>query len=624
MLDVSTRFRALRRVGIRSRGPLALIAVAFVAAACGDPQVPTTATPLTSQTSVAVVASALTSFPSVRVLDAKGKGMKNVLVRWTVAVGSGKVVNDSVRTNSSGEASSGGWTLGTTAGLQTLTATAEGISAPVTFTATATPGAPARVVRVSPDQQQGIVNTNITVAPSARVEDTFGNPVPGVNVVFSTAPGDGTIVGAQQVTNSLGIATATSWQLGTTARVQIATASTGNLIAAAFFSIANAGAPVDLVKAGGDNQEGLNGSAITTPPGVRVVDAFGNPVGGIPVTFTPGPNSGTISGTVVQTDPATGIAAVGSWVLGTAAVQTLIATSTAVPGKNITFTASITTSAFRLDVRFIGDGGTARQRQAFTNAAAKWRKVIVGHVHDVRIVDVGGTAGACGSDWVPPINEVISDLVIFARITPIDGSGKILAQAGPCSISTASRLTLFGIMEFDQDDLPGLLTNGTIDDVVLHEMGHVLGIGTLWNFAGRRLLSGSGGVDPFFTGVAARAEFPSIGGAIYSGTPVPVENTGSAGTRDSHWRNSIFNRELMQGFAASGGMPLSRVTAASLTDLGYVVNLNAADAFRLPGASLMEAFPGSMTVLENDVANTPLYEFGSDGSRRKIRDKVKY
>ena len=52
-------------------------------------------------------------------------------------------------------------------------------------------------------------------------------------------------------------------------------------------------APADMVKVVGDNQTGIAGSTIVTAPGVRVVDAFGNPLGNIPVTFTPGPNSGT-------------------------------------------------------------------------------------------------------------------------------------------------------------------------------------------------------------------------------------------------------------------------------------------------------------------------------------------
>jgi hypothetical protein len=65
-------------------------------------------------------------------------------------------------------------------------------------------------------------------------------------------------------------------------------------------------------------------------------------------------------------------------------------------------------------------------------------------------------------------------------------------------------------------------------------------------------------------------------------TAVPVENTGGAGTRDSHFRESVFRNELMTGFVGTSGNPLSRMTAASLGDMGYVVDLSAAEAFTLP------------------------------------------
>ncbi len=588
-----------------------LILGVLAASACGDPQVPTTANATTSQTSSAVVATIVATNPAVKVLDAKGKSMKNVMVRWRVTAGGGKVVTDSGRTSSTGDASSGGWTLGTAAGIQTLQAAAEGIAAPVTFTVNAAPGPVARVVRLSADGQQAVVNTAVAVAPSARVEDVFSNPIPNAPVTFSAADG-GTIAGAQQTTDALGVATATSWTLGTVSGQQLARATAAGSFQAAFSAVALPGAPANLSKAGGDNQQGVAGAAISTPPGVRVVDQFGNIVGNVPVTFTPGPNSGTVTGSTALTDPATGVAFVGRWILGTATQQTLVATSSLVAGKSVSFNATASVSNFNIDIRFIGTGGTARQREAFTKAAAKWRTIIVGHVQDFPL---NVPAGDCDT-WWPAIDETVNDVIIFARIAPIDGVGKILARAGPCYINDATRLTIAGQMEFDQDDLPGLLSSGTIDDVVLHEMGHVLGIGTLWDFR-RTLLTGAGTSDPFFTGAGARAEFPGIGGAIFSGSVVPVEDMYGAGTRDAHWRNSVFGRELMQGFASAGGMPLSRVTAASLADLGYVININNADVFRLAGS--LRNGPDVQIPLGNDIADIPLYEVDANGGRRLIR-----
>ena len=81
----------------------------------------------------------------------------------------------------------------------------------------------------------------------------------------------------------------------------------------------------------------------------------------------------------------------------------------------------------------------------------------VGHVHTNSI---NRLAGACLS-WTPAISETISDVLIFARVGPIDGAGKILAQAGPCIYSTLNNLTITGVMEFDEADLTSVLSNGT-------------------------------------------------------------------------------------------------------------------------------------------------------------------
>ncbi len=63
---------------------------------------------------------------------------------------------------------------------------------------------------------------------------------------------------------------------------------------------------------------------------------------------------------------------------------------------------------------------------------------------------------------------------------------------------------------------------------------------------------------------------------------VPVENTGGPGTADGHWRETVFRDELLSGFIAAPGNPLSRMTAASLGDLGSQVAVDAAEPYALP------------------------------------------
>lgn len=41
-----------------------------------------------------------------------------------------------------------------------------------------------------------------------------------------------------------------------------------------------------------------------------------------------------------------------------------------------------------------------------------------------------------------------------------------------------------GVMQFDSADAASMDASGSLDDVILHEMGHVIGIGQLWSTAG--------------------------------------------------------------------------------------------------------------------------------------------
>jgi hypothetical protein len=202
-------------------------------------------------------------------------------------------------------------------------------------------------------------------------------------------------------------------------------------------------------------------------------------------------------------------------------------------------------------------------------------------------------------------------------LVPIDGVNGILGSAGPCSIRGSNQLTVYGLMRFDTADLTMMESNGILRDVILHEMGHVLGVGTLWQTKG--LLTGAGTADPFFTGAQARAKFDEIGGAPYAlGGKVPVENTGGPGTADGHWRESVFQHELMTGFISALVNPLSTVTAAQFIDLGYQVNLGASDAFTVTVAALRAAAAGAGIHLHNDIHRTPIQVLDERGRVTRV------
>jgi subtilisin-like proprotein convertase family protein len=226
--------------------------------------------------------------------------------------------------------------------------------------------------------------------------------------------------------------------------------------------------------------------------------------------------------------------------------------------------------AFAIEVRYRG-GLTTAQQAAFDLAARRWSEIIVADLPDVRV----------GS-------EVVDDVVIEAEGVPIDGPGRTLGQAGPTRLRPESFLPAWGIMSFDTADLEQMEDDGSLVRVIMHEMAHVLGFGTIWSQLGLR--QGAGTVNPRFTGANAMRELSALrDGAPQE--PVPLANVGGPGTVDSHWREAVFGNELMTGFLDTGVNPISRLTVAALEDMGYAVDYAAADPYAIP-SSLMLAIMG--------------------------------
>lgn len=90
------------------------------------------------QAQTATVSTAVGMLPAVVVRDAMGNGVPGVTVTFAVGSGGGSVTGATVPTNASGVATVDRWTLGAMLGVNTLTATATGLTgSPLTFTATA-------------------------------------------------------------------------------------------------------------------------------------------------------------------------------------------------------------------------------------------------------------------------------------------------------------------------------------------------------------------------------------------------------------------------------------------------------------------------------------------------------
>ena len=253
-------------------------------------------------------------------------------------------------------------------------------------------------------------------------------------------------------------------------------------------------------------------------------------------------------------------------------------------------------ASFDIELRYLGTPPTDAQKSAFRAAADIWESVITRGLPRFAILDsrwgCEGSPSAFGAH--------IDDLLIDIRLAPIDGPSGTIGLAGPC-LWRPGGLPLIGDLTIDTADLARLGTVG-LQRLAVHEMAHVLGYGSsgewdhlLRNSAVEYLQNNPGQStlpDTHFAGQAARNAFNEIGGNSYSGgKKVPVENNTArygAGGLDGHWRESVFGGELMTptiSVNAQTAQPLSKVTIASLADLGYRVDLTQADSFSLPSTT---------------------------------------
>lgn len=576
-----------------------IIGIAIVLAACsGDSTGPQTPASLTASSSASVsgtVGATVTPVPAVVVKDASGKTVSNTLVSWRVVSGNGSIGKDSSRSNASGIADVGSWKLGNSAGVQEIEATVSGAGT-VRFSAQAQAGAPSRLTRLSAETQTGQVGETVQAAPSVRVEDSYGNPVPGIQVSFTVVSGGGSIQGGAKTADGSGVATVDSWILGPVLGQQLLRASAGSSLTT-FSVTAAAGPPVAMEIVAGDNQTGVSRIAFATAPTVRVLDQFGNPVGGVTVEFVPGENSGTVGADAATTSAQAGTANSVSWTAGDAASQNLRAQLKANPATGVIFNATVAVSDMRITLRWIGTEPSPRLRTAVQRSADKWRSVLVGRSGVSRVQT---SAGYCRT-WAPALDEDVDGILLLAMVASIDGRGQVLANANFCAQHAETRLPAYGTILVDEADAEAMLNDGSIDGVLSHEMGHSLGFhGGLIGaprFADYLLFVTD--VDPRFRGPKALAEFLAAGGVWISPNSIPLQSVGPFAL-GGHWQEEALGEEMMTPYV-SRTMPLSRITVGLMEDIGYIVRYAGADPFSLAPAAT--AFRGGPRIeLINDVA----------------------
>ena len=204
-------------------------------------------------------------------------------------------------------------------------------------------------------------------------------------------------------------------------------------------------------------------------------------------------------------------------------------------------------------------------------------------------------AVGCGESIRPEFEtSFIDDMAIVVAAEDMDGRGGTLAAAGLCmhrgeGYGKQSRTPLFGVFVMDESDVEYLAgERDGILGVMIHEIGHLMGIGTTWY---RKAPADGMTFDPptrhfmahieptfqhygeeiAFLGANARKAWDESGGTkeAFSLNGTPIATTGGPGSFGGHWDETVMTTELMTPFH-NGGVenPFSAISFQSMADIG--------------------------------------------------------
>lgn len=230
-------------------------------------------------------------------------------------------------------------------------------------------------------------------------------------------------------------------------------------------------------------------------------------------------------------------------------------------------------AAFPITLVF-GPGIPEALRDSARAAAAHWERVIQTKPAPVAL-DL--SAGECMAT-APVYQGTTSGVVVFVDTASlpaptIGAGGGCVLRAGPTGIALAGTPAA-GRVRFAPTYLA---QNGVamMRTLMLHELGHVLGIGSLWNVLDLRA---GGGAAWTYTGSEAPAAARALG-LGWSGAAMPLSEDAA------HWAPDVAGGELMTPTGGQGVLSLLSVRA--LKDHGFAVDETAADptsaAALLPG-----------------------------------------
>jgi hypothetical protein len=471
------------------------------------------------------------------------------------------------------------------------------------------------------DAQTTQANTAVSVPPSVRVTDQWGDPVSEVEVLFR-ASGDGDVTGSPAATDVSGIASVTSWKLGTTAATNSDTlwAVVVGVDSVMFTASATAGAAASTAIEAGDAQTAQVGATVLEPPAVIVTDQWSNSVSDVEVLFRSS-GDGSVTGSPAVTG-VNGIASVTSWTLGTTAVadsDTLWAVVVGV--DSVMFTASATpgmaASVVVMPVGAAVSGAGATQaysveaRDVYGNLISSPNVTWFSLNSNVATIHASTGVAAAVASGQATVMAIVDEAVGYGMLTvSVSGPGRYNIWS---AVASGTFDALHGLWGASPTDVFAVGGSGSVSSTILHYDGtawsaepsvpasnvlfdlwgvsssdvHAVGAsGTTLHFDGTSWSAISSGTSESLHGVwgASGVDVYAVGAAgtilHHDGTAWGAMTSGSASSLSAVWGSSADDIFAVGGGGAilhydgTGWSVMSSGTAANLSGVWGTASTN--------------------------------------------------
>ncbi len=301
-------------------------------------QVPTALAAVDASPRSAAVGDAVAPPLAITVLDADGDPIPGVTVTFVVpSSGPSATVSPNPATTDANGVAQVTTIANTIAGSYQIIGKVSGVATPIVWDMTNQPGPAAGFGGISGNAQTAVVATSFAAPIGLQVIDAFGNAVPGVPVTY-TAPSAGASAGFPSAATTT-IATGPDGRAdltpvaNTIAGAYAIVATTPGVPPQVFDMVNHAGPAASVGPASGSGQGAVVTTPFPQPLSAFIGDAYGNPVGGVSVTFVAPSSGASATGTGTVSSGSDGLARITPTANGIAGAYAISAHASGVTGS---------------------------------------------------------------------------------------------------------------------------------------------------------------------------------------------------------------------------------------------------------------------------------------------------